>query len=103
MVWSVTVTKFGTTRTGVVGGAWERPVDPRAHSRTVITRNFCIGHLIALPLGFQYGFPFWPSWPPSIIPLTASVVAVSANLSIPSDDTAGVAGIAISNSSQLLI
>jgi hypothetical protein len=44
------------------------------------------------------------SWPPSIIPLTASVVAVSVNLSIPSDDTAGtVTGIAIGNSSQLLI
>src|ERR1700736_4214041 len=61
MVWSVTVTKFGTTRRGVVGvglGAWERPVDPRAHSRTVLRRNFFIGHLIALPLGFNTDFRF---------------------------------------------
>ncbi len=54
MIWSVTVTKFGTARTvfvvGVGGagvGAWACPVNPRAHSRAVVRKHSLIEHLIA--------------------------------------------------------
>jgi hypothetical protein len=56
IIWSVTVTKFGTARSVFVGGGvgrWACPVNARPHSSAVIWRNSLIGHLIAFSLGFQ--------------------------------------------------
>src|SRR6185436_8455770 len=52
MIWSVTVTKFGTVRgVGVGAGACATPVNPAAHSRAVVRNHSLIGHLITPSLG----------------------------------------------------